>query len=156
MNFTTYFILTIVFLLFILICYSTISLTKSKIRKDRQEIILKTREIELENKRINITTPINEETINLLDIIINMRFQDVLANNIEITQMNYINKETEVKLRKELTDKVTETLSESLIDKLSLIYDPDSLPTAISEKILLTVMTYKVQCNSKNIVEEKK
>ena len=85
-----------------------------------------------------------------------MRFQDVLANNIEITQMNYINKETEVKLRKELTDKVTATLSESLIDKLSLIYDPDSLPTAISEKILLTVMTYKVQCNSKNIVEEKK
>lgn len=155
MDFLKIVILCMICISFIIGWYCILSLTASKRAKNKQEMILKSQEIELENKRINITTPINEDTINLLDIIINMRFQDVLANHIEITQMDFINKETEVKLRTELTNKVTETLSESLIDKLSLIYDPDSLPTAISEKILLTVMTYKVQCNSKNIDSKK-
>lgn len=155
MEFLKIIILCMICISFIIGWYCILSLTASKRAKNKQEMILKSQEIELENKRINITTPINEDTINLLDIIINMRFQDVLANHIEITQMDFINKETEVKLRTELTNKVTETLSESLIDKLSLIYDPDSLPTAISEKILLTVMTYKVQCNSKNIDSKK-
>lgn len=155
MEFLKIIILCMICISFIIGWYCILSLTASKRAKNKQEMILKSQEIELENKRINITTPINEDTINLLDIIINMRFQDVLANHIEITQMDFINKETEVKLRTELTNKVTDTLSESLIDKLSLIYDPDSLPTAISEKILLTVMTYKVQCNSKNIDSKK-
>lgn len=155
MEFLKIIILCMICISFIIGWYCILSLTASKKAKNKQEMILKSQEIELENKRINITTPINEDTINLLDIIINMRFQDVLANHIEITQMDFINKETEVKLRTELTNKVTDTLSESLIDKLSLIYDPDSLPTAISEKILLTVMTYKVQCNSKNIDSKK-
>lgn len=155
MEILDYCILIMICVSFIIAWYIAISLTHSKIEKNKKEMIFKAKEIDTENRRINITTPINEETINLLDIIINMRFQDVLANHIEITQMNYINKETENKLRKELTDKMTETLSDSLVDKLSLIYDPESLPKAISEKILLTVMTYKVKCNSENIDEKK-
>lgn len=120
--------------------------------KNINDTKVKNNKLKLEKKKINLNLPINQENLNLLDIIINMRFQDVLANNVSLSgEKVYITGEIEKKLRNELKTKVENSMTQPIIDKLSVIYNKDAIPNIIAEKIIIAVLAFKVGKNTKSI-----
>ena len=87
------------------------------------------------------------EDIDILDKIINqafMRYQILKLNHIENL---YINEEMEHDMIYDLTKTTLETVSDTLLDKLSLIYKKDYIEDIIVQKIQYIVMEFVIQNN---------
>ena len=116
------------------------SFKRSKINRER---------FELEKYTSDINIGLNTDTFNLLDTIINIKWQDTLAHNIDVlVPGTYINSSLENELRKELKTRVEQSLTNFIYNKLLLIYTEDQLTTVISEKIYNIVESFKLETNN--------
>ena len=101
-------------------------------------------------------TPFNMEILNLLDTIIAIRWNDVLAKNLDLlTEGAFINKKLEDQLRDELKTKIKESLTPCLYAKIILVYDAKTLTDIIGDKVYNIVLAFKLETNNK-MVESKK
>ena len=110
---------------------------------------LKKAQFDYSKERDLIITPLNQDTLQLLDMIVNLRWQDTLANNIDsLEEGAYINKSLEAEFRKELTDRVKQSLTPFIYSKLLLVYDAEKINDIISEKIISVITIFKLEKNT--------
>lgn len=140
---------------FVLICGGIFLLVTAKQFIDF--IKLQKQEFEYSKSQDQVQLPLNQDTLNLLDIIINIKWNDTLAHNIDLTLPGtYITKPLEEALRKELTDRVRMSLTEFIYTKLLLVYDKNSVEKIISEKIYNTVLAFKITQSTTEVESPKK
>lgn len=107
---------------------------------------------ELEKYKIDMGVDINQSTFNLLDSIIDIKWQDTLANNIDLLAPGtFINSKLETDLRTELNNRVKHAMTEHVYRRLLLVYSEDYLNTAISEKVYNIVENFKLTTNNTQV-----
>ena len=106
------------------------------------------RKLDLVEYEINInydTTNISDE----LDAIIQGCIEEYNIVNIAFrSDINYINEELQIEIRKAISDEVSKRLSPAYIQKLGTFYSPSSIYDIIGHKIYLAVTAYVVQFNA--------
>lgn len=105
---------------------------------------------DLQNERynINVNATIDNNIIDFLDSFIEDVFNEYLILNVEFREdRDYINGEVENEMSKEIAYIVMSRMSPAFIDKVSLIYNRQELPTIISHKVHMFTMNYVIKKN---------
>ena len=120
---------------------SILSLYKIKYLKNKSDALDYTNTME---------TKIDLSCVELLDGIIKDIFDEYILMNISLNSEKnmYINSDTEIQICREVSDKVIETLSVTLLQKLSAVYSMEIIPEIISKKVYFMTTEYVVNNNS--------
>lgn len=101
------------------------------------------------------TIKLNGDILEMLDDFIGHIFEEHIMLKGDYAQVPYINSTEEENLRKEIINKVSERISTTMYNQLSLHYNKNSIPTIIGEKIYELVALYVTQHNtSKPIINK--
>lgn len=101
--------------------------------------------IKLERTKFNVNTIIDNNYISLLDIFIGLELQDYIKLHPQYIESIFISNKEEEKLAKELIQRVKNNISDSILEKLTMIYKKESLNTIIAEKCYVAIANLKVQ-----------
>ncbi len=88
-----------------------------------------------------------EDTQKMLDMLITECFDDYLANNPEYVSSTYITEEIELKIIKDIADRVSLRMSEGLFRRLTMYYNERVITDLIAEKVYLKVTNFIVSIN---------
>lgn len=109
--------------------------------------------LSLQQHGINVTAQIDNSVPLILETIINECFTDYCIMNLsQYGEGVYIDDETEKKIRTDIVEMVSNRISPSALDKLSLYYNLVSIANVIADKIYILVMGYVV--NQNRIIDE--
>lgn len=101
------------------------------------------------------TIKLNGDILEMLDDFIGHIFEEHIMLKGDYAQIPYINSTEEENLRKEIINKVSERISTTMYNQLSLHYNKNSIPTIIGEKIYELVSLYVAQHNTSKPVINK-
>lgn len=101
--------------------------------------------IKLERTKFNVNTIIDNNYISLLDVFIGLELQDYIKLHPQYIESIFISNKEEEKLAKELIQRVKNNISDSILEKLTMIYKKESLNTIIAEKCYVAIANLKVQ-----------
>jgi hypothetical protein len=96
------------------------------------------------------------EILSHLDFIITECLDYYIAMTLTPKDLYYINSRVETEIINTLGEIVPARISPTLYSQLSLIYDPEQIPTVIGEKIYTKVLEYVIQFNVQNDSKVKK
>lgn len=113
-----------------------------------QNLKYRKKEYNLSKYAININTSCDNAST-ILDNLIEDIFNEYLILNIEYKEYPYINEELENQINKEVSEIVVNRLSQSIIDKLCLTYNKNSIGDIIAKKVYLRTITYTMKKNKK-------
>lgn len=132
-----YYILFITVLIFFIIIYTV-----------RKYFISKTLDRELRQYHINIDTILSEEATNALDQLIDTELKSYILLNTGYEKNPYISEAQEKEIIEYLRMTVSKRLSPVLFQKLSVNYNKKEIPSIIAERIIFSVMNYRIENNS--------
>lgn len=95
------------------------------------------------------------DDINLLDKIIDSIFARYQIMNLAHVNNLYINDELQQKIIKEVFETVYISISDTVIDKLSLVYNREYIDDVIAQKVQMIVLNYTIEING-NYKDSKK
>lgn len=125
---------TIIFIVLLYIISLTL-LNFREIKESKQITMLREYEI---NMNCNVDIDIMER----LDQMIMNCFNEYMILNIEFRELDYINKEMEDIIVREVSHMVIDRISPVFLNKISLMYNKDTLSDIISKKVYLHTMNY--------------
>lgn len=104
----------------------------------------------------NINAVIDESVYKLLDTLIEECFNEYLVLNVLYNKPDYINNELENEICTNVANLVGSRISPTLIDKLSLVYNPNMIGELIAKKTYIYTLNYTVQTNQPKIAQLRK
>ena len=124
-------------IIFIILLY-IISLTLLNFReiKESKQITM------LREYEINMNCNVDIDIMERLDQMIMNCFNEYMILNIEFRELDYINKEMEDIIVREVSHMVIDRISPVFLNKISLMYNKDTLSDIISKKVYLHTMNY--------------
>lgn len=99
----------------------------------------------------NLSAQKIEDIQKMLEMLINESFEDYLANNPEFISSNYITEESEIKIIKDIADRVVVRMSKAMYEKITLYYNESIITDLIAEKVYLKVTNYIISVNSSKL-----
>lgn len=93
------------------------------------------------------STPISMDEMNILDKIIQETFDRYQIFNLAHLKNPYIGDDLQQKIIKEVFTDVYGSVSDNIINKLSLIYKKEHIEDIIVQKIQLIVLNYTIEIN---------
>lgn len=111
-------------------------LRRDELRQQRAEFFMK----EIDALKIKDI----QETLEMLIVDC---FDDYLASNPEYYSSTYIIEEVELKITKDIADRVSARMSEGLYRRLTLYYNESSITDLIAEKVYLKVTNFVISIN---------
>lgn len=105
------------------------------------------KKLKLKEYEININTGTGEEIFSTLDRIIAECFSEYTVLNIEYKETVYIDSELEKQITTDVSHKILDRLSPTLIAKISLVYNINNLSLLISERVYLHTLNYTIEKN---------
>lgn len=83
-----------------------------------------------------------------LDAYITEAFNEYIVLNIEFRELDYITKEIEDEINKNVNKMVVDRLSPVFLDKFALVYNKNNFAKFLSDRVYLLTLNYTVQKNS--------
>lgn len=100
----------------------------------------------------------NEETIiDHLDFLINETLEAYIILEVTPKQISYINSKLETEMTDHIKNEISDQLSPTLYEQLSIVYSRDYIPKLIASRIYMAVLNYTLSFNdprTKNNNEE--
>lgn len=120
--------------------FSLTLLNFRKIKESKKMVMLREYEI-------NMNCSVSMDIVEQLDQMIMNCFNEYMILNIEFRELDYINKEIEDIIVREVAHMVIDRMSPMYLNKISLIYNKASLSDMISKKVYLYTMNYVLNKN---------
>ena len=114
---------------------------------ERDTLVLESKKLEFEKRKLDLEMEIDEMSFGLLDIFIQKCIDNYLVMNPKYGEMVYINSEEQTNLNKGVNKKVVDEMSESFYNRLTVIYEIDKLASIIAERVYIRTMYYIVEKN---------
>lgn len=97
---------------------------------------------------INVSTVVDENTPDLINLIIEDCWTEHLAMNPKILDSDFIREESETDLIKEVSEMVIRRMSPVIVSKLSTFYNVNQLPDIITRKTYLHISSFTANFNT--------
>lgn len=135
-------LINIFIILFMAYLLSLINLNLRKSKDYKRRLMLDDYKLKLELE----VSP--AEILEQLDIYITEAFNEYIVLNIEFKELEYISKEIEDEINRNVSRKVVDRLSPVFLDKFALVYNKDNFSKLLSDRVYLLTLNYTVQKNS--------
>lgn len=103
---------------------------------------------EIKQFKIMSNMQIDESTYKILDDYIDYIFNDYLILDFELKDIDYINSEEEKKIIKDVSKRVINRMSNTIMTKLLLLYNQASIIDIVAEKVTIKVTQYVLNYNT--------
>lgn len=147
MTILLYITLCIIDLFFLSLSISNIKDIINKPKENTNKTNLEIQKMELEKLKMNYDVKITEDIYSILDLFIADCMKDYLILNPKYSTMTYIDNNTETQICKEVGQMVIKNISNTILTKISLIYNIDEIETIISVRVYIFVMNYVIDYN---------
>lgn len=147
MTILLYITLCIINLFFLSLFISNIKDIFDRTRRDNNNLKIEMEKIELEKIKLNYNVKITEDMYNILDLFINDCMRDFLLLNPKYKTINYIDSATETEICKKLGQMVIKNISNTILTKVSLLYNIDEIEEIISTRVYIFVTNYVINFN---------
>lgn len=97
-----------------------------------------------------VTSEKIEDIRKILDALIDECFTNYLANNPEYSSGKYIPEEIESQIMRDVSNRVSVTISDGVLTKLSMYYNKNIIAKMISERVYLKVTSFVININTPN------
>ena len=135
-------LINIFIILFMLYLVSLINLNIQRSKDCKRRIMLDDYKLKMQ---LEISPA---EILEQLDIYITEAFNEYIVLNIEFKELEFISKEVEDEINRNVSRKVVDRLSPVFLDKFALVYNKDNFPKLLSDRVYLLTLNYTVQKNS--------
>lgn len=135
-------LINIFIILFMLYLVSLINLNMQRSKDCKRRIMLDDYKLKMQ---LEISPA---EILEQLDIYITEAFNEYIVLNIEFRELEFISKEVEDEINRNVSRKVVDRLSPVFLDKFALVYNKDNFPKLLSDRVYLLTLNYTVQKNS--------